>query len=73
MKCIVRNGYFYGQEITVNRSEKFLKMYAPGEEVELPDGTPLPHQLELKTETDATEQDSGNAGSEEVKEPDQNE
>lgn len=72
MKCVVRNGYFYGQEITVNRTEKFLKMYAPGEEVELPDGTPLPHQLELKTEAD-TGQDSEDAGSEEVQEPDQNE
>ena len=55
MKCIVREGYFYGQQITVNRTEKMLKMYGPGEEVEIPDGTPLPHQLEPKAETSEQE------------------
>lgn len=58
MKCIVRDGYFYGQQITVNRTEKMLKMYGPGEEVEIPDGDPIPHQLEIKTASEPEETES---------------
>lgn len=66
MKCTVRDGYFYGQQITVNRTEKMLKMYGPGEEVEIPDGSPLPHQLEIKPEVEEQEPEEETPETEEV-------
>lgn len=48
MKCIVRSGYMFGQQVEVSKTQKVLKMYGPGEEVEIADGSPLPHQLEVK-------------------------